>query len=373
MRTREQLKFIDMENFFMNDVGSGLNCAIRRDSSFQFMIDMGAKDRKLVNLGNSKPYVTDTFMLSHYHHDHYNGIGKHKVKFALKNVYLPKIPTLCDPATNEDISSKFVTSLLSFAFYLERKTIIEYILKLLYSSSTKKFKVKFVSKGDTFVYGERGYEVIWPPKQIEENDAIKDVRAAIDAYEKLAQENPLLRQTEIISIEIRNLLIRLGEIDQFQVEREELFEHAIYDIEHRWRRIIPEFYEFSKEENPLDNKQLIKETNDKLRKAANHLSIAFRQEDNILFLGDLESKELEIICKELDANNQTHYDILVAPHHGTHWDEKMKQLKCDYALASIGHSIVHNIKQEELSSISKCFLRTDCYGAINIHKKNILS
>lgn len=357
----------------MNDVGSGLNCAIRRDSSFQFMIDMGEKDRKGINLGNLKPYVTDTFMLSHYHHDHYNGIGKHKVKFDLKNVYLPKIPTICDPTTNEEICSKFVTRLLSFAIYTERKTILEYILKLLYLSSTKKFKIKFVSKGDTFVYGERGYEVIWPPKQIEENDAIKDVRAAIDAYEKLVQENPLLRQTEIISIEIRNLFIQLGKIDQFQVEREELFEHAIYDIKHRWRRIIPEFYESSKEENPLENKQLIQETNDKLKKAANHLSIAFRQEDNILFLGDLESKELEIICKELDANNQTHYDILVAPHHGTHWDEKMKQLKCDYALASIGHSIVHNIKQEELSSISKCFLRTDCYGAINIHKKNILS
>lgn len=362
-----------MENFFMNDVGSGLNCAIRRDSSFQFMIDMGAMDGKMINIGNSKPYVTDTFMLSHYHLDHYNGIGKHKAKFALKNVYLPQIPTICDPTTNEEICSKFVTRLLSFAIYTERKTILEYILKLLYSSSTKKFKVKFVSKGDTFVYGERGYEVIWPPKQIEENDAIKDVRAAIDAYEKLAQENPLLRQTEIISIEIRNLLIRLGEIDQFQVEREELFEHAIYDIEHRWRRIIPEFYEFSKEENPLDNKQLIKETNDKLRKAANHLSIAFRQEDNILFLGDLEPKELEIICEELDADKQTHYDILIAPHHGTHWDKKMKQLKCDYALASIGHSLVHNIKQEELSTISKCFLRTDCYGAINIQKKNILS
>lgn len=246
-------------------------------------------------------------------------------------------------------------------------------MKLLYSSTTKKFKVRFVSKGDTFVYGKRRYEVMWPPKQIEEKDAIKDVHAAIEAYEKLAQENPILRQTEIISTAIQNFFIRLGEIDQFQVEREELFEHAIYDIRHRWRHIIPEFYEFSKEENPLENKQLIKEINDKLRKAANHLSIAFRQEDNILFLGDLEPKELEIICEELDANKQTHYDILIAPHHGTHWHEKMKQLKCDYALASIGSSLVCNIKQEELSTISKCFLRTDCYGSINIHKKNILS
>lgn len=364
-----------MENFFMNDVGSGLNCAIRRDSSFQFMIDMGAMDGKMINIGNSKPYVTDTFMLSHYHLDHYNGIGKHKVKFALKNVYLPKMPSICNHSNIENIGYKFLTYLLSFAIITKGKSLIENILFLLYKQGTKNFTVRFVSKGDTIVYGKRKYEIIWPPKQLDEKDVIKDVRAAIDAYEKLAQDSPLFKQAENVSLKIQYLFGQLADLNNKKVSerRGESSDDTIRDIDSGLLQLTLKLHELQNEENPLEDKQLIQETNDKLKKAANHLSIAFRQEDNILFLGDLESKELEIICKELDANNQTHYDILVAPHHGTHWQEKMKQLKCDYALASIGHSLVHNVKQEELSSISKCFLRTDCYGAISIHKKNILS
>ena len=358
----------------MNDVGSGLNCAIRRDSSFQFMIDMGAMDRKLINLGNSRPYVTDTFMLSHYHHDHYNGIGKHKVKFALKNVYLPKMPSICNHSNINNIGYKFLTYLLSFAIITEGKSLIENILFLLYKQGTKNFTVRFVSKGDTIVYGKRKYEIVWPPKQLDEKDVIKDVRAAIDAYEKLAQESPIFKQAENVSLKIQYLFGQLADMNNQQVfEKRESPDDTIRDIDSTLLQLTLELHDSSKEENLLDNKQLIKEINDKLRKAANHLSIAFRQEDNILFLGDLEPNELKIICEELDANKQTHYDILIAPHHGTHWDDKMKQLKCDYALASIGHSLVHNIKQEELSTISKCFLRTDCYGAVNIHKKNILS
>ena len=364
-----------MKNFFMNDVGSALNCAVRRDSSFQFMIDMGAKNRKGMNLSNSKPYITDAFMLSHYHYDHYNGIGKQKVRFALKDVYLPKVPQILTPLNDSSISARFFTSIMSFSIYKIGMPLVDYILNLLHSQSKIKFKIHYVSKGDIITYGKRRYEVLWPPCQLEEKDAVKSVVIAVEAYEKLREKYPIFLHTESIGNELQNMFDQLTNYEHQQPTRnDDIIETALHRImDSAWRLREEQLCVLPEEKLALDDDDLFKETNDKLRKAANHLSIAFRQEDNILFLGDLEQQELEIVCGELQAKGQTRYDILIAPHHGTHWHKNMEYLKCDYALASVGSDLVTNIKMQELALISRCFLRTDCYGTINIQNKQILT
>ena len=363
-----------MENFFMNDVGSALNCAVRRNQSYQFMIDMGAMNRKGMNLRHSKPYITDAFLLSHYHYDHYNGIGKQKLQFDLKDVYLPKMPKILISCGSSNLSTRFLTSLMSFAIYKIGMYLVDYILCLLRSRGGLNFKVHYVSKEDNIVYGKRRYEVLWPPCQLEEKETINSVTKAVESYETLKEKYPILKHTEAIGYEMQNMFDLFSKYEhQQQLVNDGILEEAFYRIMGSFRMLEGERYDSPEEKLAFESDELFKEANDSLRKAANHLSIAFRQEDNILFLGDLEERELGIVCAELIEKEQTRYNILIAPHHGTHWHETMKHLKCDYALASVGNDLAKTIKISELSSISRCLLRTDCYGEINIQSKQILS
>ena len=53
---------------------------------------------------------------------------------------------------------------------------------------------------------------------------------------------------------------------------------------------------------------IVQKANESLRGAANRLSIAFKQSDNLLFLGDLEAKEIGQVVKQLKkASNLTHF------------------------------------------------------------------
>ena len=102
---------------------------------------------------------------------------------------------------------------------------------------------------------------------------------------------------------------------------------------------------------------IYKNFNDALRNATNRLSIAFRQEDNVLFLGDLEKKELRCVSNNLKTQQQLYYDCLVAAHHGTHWHKAMKDLHCKVCLVSAGNSLVSKIKKE-YKSISSSLYQT---------------
>lgn len=76
--------------------------------------------------------------------------------------------------------------------------------------------------------------------------------------------------------------------------------------------------------------------NRSLRKAANHLSLAFFEENRLLFLGDTEAWEIRQIVKDLQLERREDFHIFITPHHGTHWDDSLRGIRCTLLVTSNG-------------------------------------
>ncbi len=73
---------------------------------------------------------------------------------------------------------------------------------------------------------------------------------------------------------------------------------------------------------------------DKFRNITNRLSLAFYCDDEVLFMWDLEKEEINRVVRKLKNINKTEFYVLITPHHGTHWDDKLSEIRCEYAVAS---------------------------------------
>ncbi len=103
------------------------------------------------------------------------------------------------------------------------------------------------------------------------------------------------------------------------------------------KSFIDTFKLFDQSKKELSDKKenLIKEANKKLGNVANRLSIAFYEEHkNLLFLADLKAMEINFVIQILQEilRSPLNLDILITPHHGTHWSE---------ALESVFHSFLY--------------------------------
>jgi len=222
-----------------------------------------------------------------------------------------------------------------------QSSILTFIKKL----NRKPISFYAVSKGDVILCGNRKYEIWWPPKELAEEETLTDIRNAIKIFEEAKEYDKQLNEiyTQIYkSYNDKNI-------------------NEVYENEESNQRPLTEFNgEIS---------EIVQKANDSLRKAANRLSIAFRQDDNILFLGDLESHEIKLVVHDLVLNNNIHYDNLISAHHGTHWHKSLLSVRCDNCLASLGQTMRKYIKHEYRKIATK-FVRTDEWGDIRITKRN---
>ncbi|WP_146192147.1 hypothetical protein [Oceanotoga teriensis] len=97
---------------------------------------------------------------------------------------------------------------------------------------------------------------------------------------------------------------------------------------------------------------IFKRANDSLKKVANHLSLTLLGDGGLLFLGDLEHQEIKKVIGDLIAAGKKKFYTLIIPHHGTHWDNSLKDIKCIYSITSNGRRLCFYIKPG-FKSISK--------------------
>jgi len=348
-----------MRSMYVSDVGDALCMAIDTFFGETIQIDCGSQQgsevalKGLMNIYNHF-YNPDVFMLSHFHMDHYNGLmfASSKSSFPntwrIKEVYYPKNPNF--PEKDKFMTCLFTMNLRVFG---NETGIMEYdFLKAISRINRgRPFKYKPLSKGDVISIDETSYEVLWPPEEIDEKET-KAVRDAINEFNIAIEEDERLKE----------LYERVKSEGIFRGYFEEgLQKYSKENDKERENTHLSMNSEYKEKELPA----VVKKANDSLRKAANHLSLALLGGDGLLFLGDLESKEIKKVIDDLIAAGKKKFYTLVTPHHGTHWDNSLKNIKCIYSITSNGRRLCSHIKPE-FKGISKKSFATHVNGDIAI-------
>jgi beta-lactamase superfamily II metal-dependent hydrolase len=299
-------------------------------------------------------YNPDVFMLSHFHMDHYNGLmfASSKSSFPntwrIKEAYYPKIPNF--PEKNKFMTCLFTINLRVFG---NETGIMEYdFLKAISRINRgRPFKYKPLSKGDVINIDETSFEVLWPPAVIDEEKALAAIKNAINDFNKAMETDE----------ELKKLYKRVEEEGLFRTISEEEQRKFTEGKDNPKNMNEPVKKDYEKEKLP----EIVKKANNSLKKAANHLSLALLGGNGLLFLGDLESKEIKKVIGDLIAAGKKKFYTLVTPHHGTHWDNCLNNIECIYSITSNGRRLCSHIKPE-FKGISRKSFATQVNGDIAI-------
>jgi ribonuclease BN (tRNA processing enzyme) len=152
----------------MCDVGDGLNLFIDHD----MMVDYGGEKEKLKYRYHHRccrycyPFhPIETFVLSHFHEDHYNGLFledkylQHHYFHSLQYVYYQGIPIIVDEHGN-NIHTQFLSYLMAMNHYMlgdQSGLASTDLISRLQQLSQNTFQFAPLFKGDTFTYGGRKY------------------------------------------------------------------------------------------------------------------------------------------------------------------------------------------------------------------------
>lgn len=327
------------------DVGDGLCMAVRTTIGDTMLIDCGSTAGRW-NLSGSKYAFNGlcriisllstprTMFLSHIHVDHYNGLiyadrqgSSHLfLPLNIKEVISPGIPSFSR-------AREFLFALLTMNLRLlgDETGLVEYELIRLVTrlNAGKQPQFRSVYQGDHVVIGGSNYTILWPPRVLAEDDsATKTVVHALKLFEITLEKDEATRKWYEYVRE-SNLNSDYLEPSQYRIPSDQ-----------DRVRLFPEI-------QPRKLPPIVDETNRALRKAANRLSLSFLEDSaNLLFMGDLESKEIKVVINNVLNSNKRYFNIFLTPHHGTHWNRILLNLKCKYVVSSCGPKHYHNLRVE---------------------------
>ena len=310
------------------DIGDGLSATILTQPRVSIQIDCGSQQspREAFEKGMSctSPHF---FILSHFHSDHYNGLFegvRAKKRFSIQQVIMPIIPQFRE--RKEFIHCLFAVNarILGGNSGSMEYDFLSIINKLCY----RPISYRRVKSGDEVVLNGVHIQILWPPQTLNDDEILVSVKKAITDF------NDALSQDEILK-KIYDSLGEEGALESYLSENEIVERDGLGNDE-----LQPLLIE--REDVP----DATKKANESLRRAANRLSLAFRIDSQLLFLGDLESKEINAVVNNLEVEQRLRFPIMLTPHHGTHWGKEMKKLSIDVVASSVGKKLFKKVKPD---------------------------
>jgi hypothetical protein len=216
-------------------------------------------------------------------------------------------------------------------------------LKVLSKINWRSFRYRSVSAGDVMEINGSTFNVLWPPAVIESDDTLAVIRNAIEDFDSALKEDE----------ELRRIYEHLqeGEVIRPYLPGEE---RSGERPGHADRSEDEERFPFPVERPDLP--EVVRRANNSLRSAANHMSLAFCEDNRLLFLGDLDQAEIRIVAEELASANKTRFYALMAAHHGTHWDDALRRIRANWVISSIGNKLFKNARPEYKDIADRCLL-----------------
>lgn len=290
-------------------------------------------------------YIPKTIILSHFHSDHYNGL------FALnnsccipsggvENFYYPKMPQIL--GTNAvsplliELLKAVVTLNIALSFTVSKQlqelyTLLEVLIKRSPNSRISFIPVN-TSSPDICVNSHK-IEILWPEATIDQSLNTQTISDFLSDFYRLLEQSEAIR---VINIFVQNLS---EQTRNFQNEFS-----LTNDLLEAWRRNI---IEISVIDGVSLNTALL--LHNKAKDILNQWSIAFRTDDDILFLGDLNASQINSVCENI--NPPYKLDIIVAAHHGTHKGQRLFGLHTNVTLASIGRRLRKTLTYQEANPV----------------------
>jgi len=376
------------------DVGHGLCVGIRTScDEFLTVIDCGSLNSLTTPFKGllrvlKKGQILESFILSHYHWDHYNGLiymAKNGITFGdiayhgSCFVYFPAVPDIESPEGKPSLPGSDIALALAslnatltiykYSFIYQHKYFVPVdFLGIMQKVVNQEFKFKPLSQGDIIEIRNDYLTILWPPKTVKNDENIyKDVKSALESYKKALEVDPLLknvdeffRKSKIVNYLTPSSPEQSDRNVQLFYSSEELkkIRFELSGKETDETELKPSFIKDVQKSIP----KATRDADKKMREVTNRLSLAFYKDDELLFMGDLGSSngsslDIQEVVNKLAQGNRTRFDVLITPHHGTHWDESMRKLKIGVAVSSNGLNNLKSLKSQ-YKEISEFHLST---------------
>lgn len=300
------------------DVDHGLAAGLQTISGETVQIDCGSNtyDGETAYKLGLKQFHPEVFFLSHYHRDHYNGLTHAPDSSQhIEKVRFPKIPEYED-------RQEFLRDLLATEFLTRGYRTGAWptdLFSTICRINDSEFSFDPVSRGDCIRTGSTKFEVLWPPEELPDG-ARKSFRRGTKKFNEAIEQDEVLRRiTE--RIEEKEMVEPYLSGEEIALDN-----HNVEESLNNMKSLIEE------REIP----EVTKEARDNLRKAADQMSLVMHVDNRLLFMGDTIEKFIEQIVKQLREKGRDHFLMLITPHHGTRWDDAIKELSAEWAVSSAG-------------------------------------
>ena len=343
-----------MMTVYVPDVGDGLAAGIRTLEGSRVQIDCGSQNQAEAALEKGLHRIDPSaFFLSHFHADHYNGLLQRNRRRprswpTIRQAFYPRIPEFRQRET-------FLLYMLAMDHWVMGDTsgsMAADFLSVLSRMNHTSFTYRSLSIGDTVSIGGSQYDILWPPKIVGDEATLKVIATAITDFNVAAEEDETLRR-------ILETIGEKGEVRQYLTHEREMGE-----LPGRGEHLHDE------DERPYSNERRdfpepVRRANESLRTAANHLSLAFHEDNKFLFLGDLEGDEIKHVARALADKHRDQFFVTITPHHGTHWHRDLSHIHTCCSISSVGAGLFRHLSLKFKSISDICFI-THLNGDVEI-------
>lgn len=322
----------------VNDVGDGNYIQLfNYDRDSLLTVDFGLKQQDKQNSQFIHSFLySSQLLISHYHQDHYRGLMQLEDNSAhIERLYYPRIPdfTEADTLKKQILFLEFIQNMkLGSKSGSPAKDLVDLINK----KNSIGFKRRALKQGDCIDVGDVTFDVVWPPEKVNAktekalSHAIKEINEKIDAN------------------------AAIGKLwNNFDRNVNSVFSTEERYVEKNTEKIVdtgcscPKEICISNEIRDMISDDEISSLSEMIRKITNRFSVCLYCHHKFLFLGDLESSEInhciEFMKKEYQIN---HVNNLITAHHGTHWGDKLFDIYAKNIISSNGKKLVSHFEEK---------------------------